>query len=42
MKPLHFAGGSGQLGWFFGHFEPGTHVQDTRVAIRAWDGSAAS
>jgi DMSO reductase family type II enzyme molybdopterin subunit len=33
MKPLHFAGGEGHLGWFFGHFEPGTHVQDTRVAI---------
>jgi len=33
MKPLHFAGGEGQLGWFFGHFEPGTHVQDTRVNI---------
>ena len=33
MKPLHFAGGDGHLGWFFGHFEPGTHVQDTRVAI---------
>jgi DMSO reductase family type II enzyme molybdopterin subunit len=37
MKPLHFAGGEGQLGWTFGHFEPGTHVQDTRVAIRALD-----
>ena len=35
MKPLHFAGGEGHLGWFFGHFEPGTHVQDTRVAVRA-------
>ncbi len=35
MKPLHFAGGEDkQLGWFFGHFSPGTHVQDTRVAIR--------
>jgi DMSO reductase family type II enzyme molybdopterin subunit len=33
MKPLHFAGGEGHLGWFFGHFEPGTHVQDTRVSI---------
>jgi DMSO reductase family type II enzyme molybdopterin subunit len=35
MKPLHWAGGEGHLGWFFGHFEPGTHVQDTRVAIAA-------
>lgn len=33
MKPLHFAGGEGQVGWMFGHFEPGTHVQDTRVNI---------
>jgi DMSO reductase family type II enzyme molybdopterin subunit len=40
MKPLHFAGGEGHLGWFFGHFEPGTHVQDTRVAIAASDGPA--
>lgn len=38
MNPLHFAGGSGQLGWFFGHFEPGQHVQDTRVAIAPWNG----
>jgi anaerobic selenocysteine-containing dehydrogenase len=37
MNPLHFAGGEGgQLGFFFGHFEPGTHVQDTRVAIAPW------
>ena len=36
MKPLHFAGGEGQLGWTFGHFSPGTHVQDTRVAINAY------
>jgi DMSO reductase family type II enzyme molybdopterin subunit len=35
MKPLHFAGGEGHLGWFFAHFEPGTHVQDTRVSISA-------
>ena len=35
IKPLHFAGGEGHLGWYFGHFEPGTHVQDTRVAIAA-------
>lgn len=39
MNPLHFAGGEGgQLGFFFGHFEPGTHVQDTRVAIAPWRG----
>lgn len=35
MNPLHFAGGQPQLGWYFGHYEPGTHVQDTRVSIRA-------
>ena len=38
IKPLHFAGGEGQLGWFFGHFEPGTHVHDTRVKISAYQG----
>jgi DMSO reductase family type II enzyme molybdopterin subunit len=38
MKPLHFAGGEGHLGWFFGHFTPGTHVQDTRVAVEASGG----
>ncbi len=42
MKPLHFAGGDGQVGWFFGHFEPGTHVQDTRVAIRPFTWSVQS
>lgn len=41
MKPLHWAGGDGHLGWFFGHFEPGTHVQDTRVAIAASPGPGA-
>src|SRR5690606_8790987 len=41
MKPLHWAGGDGQLGFFFGHFEPGTHVQDTRVAIAASPGPGA-
>jgi len=41
MKPLHFAGGEGQIGWFFGHFTPGTHVQDTRVAIEASRGPQA-
>jgi len=34
MNPLHFAGGEGHLGWRFLAFEPGTHVQDTRVGIR--------
>lgn len=34
MKPLHFAGGEGHLRWRFGVWEPGTHVQDTRVDIR--------
>ncbi len=34
MNPLHFAGGEGQLRWRFGVWEPGTQVQDTRVAIR--------
>lgn len=42
MKPLHFAGGQGQLGWTFGHFSPGTHVQDTRVAIGRWSGDEAA
>lgn len=41
MKPLHWAGGDGQLGFFFGHFEPGTHVQDTRVSIAASPGPGA-
>jgi DMSO reductase family type II enzyme molybdopterin subunit len=35
MNPLHFAGGEGQVRWMFGHWEPGTHVQDTRVSVRA-------
>ena len=34
MNPLHFAGGEGQVGWIFGIYEPGTHVQDTRVTIK--------
>ena len=42
MKPLHFAGGQGQLGWTFGQFEPGTHVQDTRVGIAASKGPQSS
>ena len=33
MKPLHFAGGQRQLGWMFAIYEPGQHVQDTRVQI---------
>lgn len=40
MNPMHFAGGDGaQLGYYFGHFEPGTHVQDTRVDIAPWSGA---
>lgn len=35
VNPLHFAGGEGQVRWMFGHWEPGTHVQDTRVSVRA-------
>ncbi len=41
MKPLHFAGGEeGQIRWRFAQWEPGTHVQDTRVAIRRRDEGA--
>lgn len=36
MNPLHFAGGEGHLGWRGAMFEPGTHVQDTRVDITPW------
>jgi len=36
MNPMHFAGGEGHVGWFFAIFEPGTHVQDTRVDIKPW------
>jgi len=36
MNPMHFAGGEGHTGFFFGHFTPGTHVQDTRVTIDPW------
>ena len=36
MKPLHFAGGEGHLGFRFAIFQPGTHVQDTRVEIKPW------
>lgn len=41
INPLHYAGGEGHLGYFFGHFSPGTHVQDTRVSIRPWNGEQA-
>lgn len=34
INPLHFAGGEGHLGWRFAVFQPGTHVQDTRVDVR--------
>jgi hypothetical protein len=42
MNPLHFAGGQRQIGWYFGHYEPGQHVQDTRIAIEAWHEDKAS
>lgn len=41
MKPMHFAGGDGHLGWRFAMFEPGTHVQDTRIGIRPWTHQSA-
>ncbi len=34
MNPMHFAGGEGHLRWRFGVWEPGTHVQDTRVGVK--------
>jgi len=34
MNPMHFAGGRGHVQWAFALFEPGTHVQDTRIGIR--------
>ncbi len=36
MNPMHFAGGEGHLGWRFAIYQPGTHVQDTRVDIKPW------
>lgn len=36
MNPMHFAGGEGHVQWAFAMFEPGTHVQDTRIGIRPW------
>jgi DMSO reductase family type II enzyme molybdopterin subunit len=41
MNPLHFAGSEGQLRWRFGVWEPGTHVQDTRVEIHPRQPDAA-
>lgn len=41
INPLHYAGGEGHLGYFFGHFSPSTHVQDTRASIRPWRGEEA-
>jgi len=38
MKPLHWAGGQGQLHFAINHFQPGSFVQDTRVGIRPWQG----
>jgi nitrate reductase alpha subunit len=36
MKPLHMAGGDGQLHFGINHLEAGSFVQDTHVGIRAW------
>ncbi len=38
INPLHMAGGEGHLGWRFAMFEPGQHVQDTRVDVQPWRG----
>lgn len=35
IKPLHAAGGEGHTKWHFAMYQPGTHVQDTRVKITA-------
>ncbi len=35
MKPLHMAGGEGQLHFGINHLEAGSFVQDTHVGIRA-------
>jgi DMSO reductase family type II enzyme molybdopterin subunit len=37
MNPMHWAGGQDQLGWYFGHYSPGTHVQDTRINVEPWN-----
>jgi DMSO reductase family type II enzyme molybdopterin subunit len=36
MKPLHWVGGQGHLRFGINHLEPGSYVQDTRVALRPW------
>ena len=36
-KPLHLAGGDGQLKFGINHFQLGSYVQDTRVGIRTID-----
>jgi hypothetical protein len=36
MNPMHFAGGGGHVNWAFAMFQPGTQVQDTRIAIKPW------
>ncbi|BFM15642.1 hypothetical protein R50073_18250 [Maricurvus nonylphenolicus] len=40
INPLHFAGdgGEGQMVLSAAHYSPGSHVQDTRVGIRKWQG----
>jgi nitrate reductase alpha subunit len=37
MKPLHVAGGYGQINHGLNKYQPGTHVQDTRCGIRSID-----
>lgn len=37
IKPLHFAGGYGQITHSLNKWQPGTAVQDTRCGIRAID-----
>ena len=41
-KPLHLAGGDGQLKFGINHFQLGSYVQDTRVGIRAIDQSTVA
>ena len=38
INPLHYAGGYEQVHWYFAHWEPGTHVQDTRIEMERWQG----
>ncbi|MBP9032785.1 MAG: molybdopterin-dependent oxidoreductase [Pseudomonadales bacterium] len=38
VKPLHMAGGYGQIDHAMNRFQPGSAVQDTRIGIRPWQG----